>query len=461
MFNLNRLMLPFGIVLSCLVLSIAALTERPVAGQSLQWQLAEGDSADVIVSLVEPPMRQFEERELAIAAMQAHVLHGLDSAEITHQYETLPMLALTVNANTLAQLQQDPRVVAIEPDLTLNNHLEDAVANTGAAYIHDTFRIKGTDVAIAVFDTGMQGDHPDFSVSRTIGQQCFTDGDCLTDGGDFTASVGELAEDNNGHGTHVTGIIASNGTKTIPGFAPEAKIVSVRVLDRNGNGRLSDLLAGLDWIEPSVTGFNLRLINLSLGVNPRHIISGTGGTVGLHSDSCAGASAAMDTAIAALRSRGVIFFASAGNEGSSTKIAFPACHPDVIAVGATHNTNTVDSPTPNDCDVPAQTTITCFSNSNAQVQLVAPGAPITASARLSTSQMIAGTSQSSAVATGVAALLLQADPTLTQAQLLNIMTRTATTVTDSKNGMTFPLLNARKAVEFVLPTVYIPIAIKP
>ena len=84
---------------------------------------------------------------------------------------------------------------------------------SGTAYIHETFAVKGTDVRIAILDSGLQGNHSDFSISRTIAQQCFTDGDCFEEGSGFGANNSGSAEDNNGHGTNVTGIIASNGTQ--------------------------------------------------------------------------------------------------------------------------------------------------------------------------------------------------------------------------------------------------------
>ncbi|MGB1249792.1 MAG: S8 family peptidase [Candidatus Promineifilaceae bacterium] len=473
MSSYKRIILPLVTSMLCLVLLVATLRERAVSGQTQQITIEAGESADVIVSLIDPPMRNFENREIALAALQTQIIKDahISPDAIIHQYETFSLLALTVDAATLAALQENPNVVAIEPDLPLQPHLQDAVPNSGATYIHDTFGIKGTNVPVAIFDSGMQGDHSDFSISRTIGQQCFTDGDCLVEGSGYISDTGELAEDNNGHGTNVTGIIASNGTNTIPGFAPEATIIAVRVLDGNGSGRLSDLIAGLQWVIPSVNGFSLRLANMSLGALPSEL-DDAGSTTGLHNGSCDTVSAAMNTAITTLRGQSVILFASAGNNGSSTEIAFPACHSEVIAVGASYDSDIGVQPNSGtysstegagwgDCadNTTNETTVACFSNSNSQVQLIAPGAIITASGLMSSTSAYVGTSQASAAATGIAALLLQVDPTLTQAQLLHVMTSTATTVTDSKNNMTFPLVNARAAVESLLSKVYVPIVV--
>ena len=472
MSSLKRIVLPIGFALVCLVLLVA----------SLAAEVGAGNSADIILSFAEPSARTFEDRQLALAATQAQIINdaNIEPSAIIHQYETLPLLALTVDAATLAQLQQNPAILSIEPDLPLQSHLPEAVPGTGAAYVHDTFAVKGTDVRVAVFDSGLQGNHSDFSISRTIAQRCFTDGDCFVEGSGFTANSSGSAEDNNGHGTNVTGIIASNGTKTIPGFAPEAKILSFRVLDRDAKGRLSDLVAGIDWLINNILNstndaVKPRLVNISLGVAPSQLTD-SGVPTGLHNASCDTYSTAVDMAIDDLHSRGLILFASAGNDGSNSSITLPACHSKVIAVGASYDSNIGMQPSSSgtysstygagwgDCTdaTTSATTVACFSNSNDQVDLIAPGAKIVASGLMSSTSMYAGTSQAAAVATGIAALMLDVDPTLTQAQLLHVMTRTATTVVDPKaSNMTFPLINARAAVEAVLPKIYMPMVSGP
>src|SRR6185369_15400318 len=76
--------------------------------------------------------------------------------------------------------------------------------------------------------------------------------------------------DDNGHGTHVAGIIAGNGYDTLgarAGIAPAADLVSLKVLDQNGGGYISNVIAALDWVVANRTAYNIRVVNLSVGAS--------------------------------------------------------------------------------------------------------------------------------------------------------------------------------------------------
>ncbi|KAF0190436.1 MAG: peptidase S8/S53 subtilisin kexin sedolisin [Gammaproteobacteria bacterium] len=157
------------------------------------------------------------------------------------------------------------------------------------------------DVDIAVIDTGSQATHPDL---RVVTQVNFTN---------------ELSpDDRNGHGTHVAGTAAAldNGAG-VTGVAPGARIWSVKVLDRNGSGYLSDVIEGIDYVTANAA--SIEVANMSLG--------------------CQCQTAAMDEAIRRSVAAGVVYAVAAGNSAMDAATFSPANHPDVIAVSAVADFN--------------------------------------------------------------------------------------------------------------------------
>ena len=243
--------------------------------------------------------------------------------------------------------------------------------------------------------------------------------------------------DNNGHGTHMAGIIAANdlgatanplyaGSSSVEGVAPGSRLVNVKVGDGNGVTDVSQVLAGIDWVvqhahDPSgaAGGLNIRVLNLSYGTD-----SSQSATI----DPLAHA------AEVAWRN-GIVVVAAAGNDGTSAgRLADPAIDPYLIAVGAA---DTDFSTSPSSDTVPA------FSSRGDGVRnpdVVAPGVHI-ASLLAPGSQVAtaygdlagvgtrlirgSGTSQATAMVSGAAALLLSARPTLTPDKVKALLMHTA------------------------------------
>ena len=167
-----------------------------------------------------------------------------------------------------------------------------------AETVHQSTR--GSGVTVAVIDTGVRSSHPDLS------------GNVLS-GIDYVAP-GTSANDESGHGTHVAGIIAAlhNNSRGIAGFAPRAKILPVRVLDRNGSGTAANVAKGILYASTRA-----KVINLSLGSTQ--------------------SSTAMQTAVAEAIKKNVLVVAAAGNRGCGllgTPTEYPASYSGVVGVGA-------------------------------------------------------------------------------------------------------------------------------
>ena len=126
------------------------------------------------------------------------------------------------------------------------------------------------------------------------------------------------ANDDNGHGTHVAGIIAAeNNSVGVIGAGPQIDLYAVKVLSRNGSGYLSDVIEGIDWAIAN----GIQVINMSLGT--------TGNVQSFHD------------AIARANEAGIVQVAAAGNDGLA--VNYPAAYSEVIAVSATDSSDIITS----------------------------------------------------------------------------------------------------------------------
>ena len=261
--------------------------------------------------------------------------------------------------------------------------------------------IAGNGVTVAVLDSGVAAD-PDLTVpaNRVLASVNFADQ--------------ATARDPGGHGTHVAGVIAGNGTRSdgqFLGVAPQANIVDVRVLGSRGSGRISSVIRGIEWTLAHRAAYNIRVLNLSFGAPS---------TLSYLADP-------LSAAVEIAWRRGLVVVAAAGNTGPERdKVLSPGIDPYVVTVGATDDRGTGDA---------GDDTLAWFSAwgsapSNPKPDLVAPGRRLVSvrvpGSRLdtlfpdrvvsaqngSTYFRLSGTSQATGVVSGAAALLLARNPNL-------------------------------------------------
>lgn len=203
------------------------------------------------------------------------------------------------------------------------------------------------------------------------------------------------------------------------------------------------MVSGLDWVltqRPDV-----RVVNMSLGTSA--LFTG-------YCDDRTAFTMAFAQVINALRSQGVVVFAISGNDGSPTSMQAPGCVRGTVSVGAVYKADVgpLDLVRLFGCRdrATAADAVTCFSNSDTTLDLLAPGAPISSTGLGEPVSIYSGTSQASPHAAAAAVLLLQAEPALTPDQIEAVLEASGVPVTDPRNGLTVPRLDIGSALAGVL-----------
>jgi cysteine-rich repeat protein len=398
-------------------------------------------------------------RQAAIESRQRRVMNSLapGSFQLKRQYRSLSGLALSVQKPAIEGLSRNPEVEFLYLDAKVHAVLAQGVGLVGGDTAH-SLGFTGTGVKVAVLDTGIDTNHPDL-LDDLMAQHCFCDthpspqfgGCCAGNSGESTS-----AEDDEGHGTAVSGIITSSGAVAPVGVAPDAEVVAVKVLGSSGSGDFSDIAAGLDWIltERLVVGSpveGVRVVNMSL--------SDSGEYANASASPCAGTNTA--NAIAALHAVGVAVFASSGNDGHDNGIAFPACVAQAISVGGVYDASlgSVSWCGNADCttilcnDNPtAADTFVCHTNSGVLLDVLAPNWRTDTSALGGGTAAFAGTSASSPYAAGQAALLLDVDDTLTPENLRTLLTNHGPQIINPDNGLSFSRSDVGAAIAAIAPS---------
>jgi serine protease AprX len=299
-----------------------------------------------------------------------------------------------------------PLALALADGTGVNTPLDKFATNypllVGAIFLQQQ-GITGKGITIAVLDTGLWTDGPDNFKSRVLASIDLVD----------TGSK-PVTGDAYGHGTHVTSIAAS-GARTLKGtsfgIAPAANLVIVRAFDGEGVGSYTNVIAGINWILTNRQKYKIRVLNLSFGAPPES---------NYWDDP-------LNQAVMAAWKAGIVVVVSAGNEGPNPMtIGVPGNVPYVITTGAL-----TDNHTPYD---PTDDRLASFSSTGptyegfVKPEVVAPGGHMVGSmsyqsylANIDPGSMsknetlftMSGTSQAAAVTSGVVALMLQANPTLT------------------------------------------------
>ncbi|MFN8484073.1 MAG: S8 family serine peptidase [Anaerolineae bacterium] len=381
-----------------------------------------GSTTDVSAAPDAAPAERFVPGRILVGYRAAAAAKGRAAVQavggkVTDSLPTLSIDAVSVPEDTfdraLATLQADPSIAFAERDPVVRFFSPPSAWQPNDPFFKDQWGLVRTgipsawdltrgspDVVVAVLDTGADANHEDLR-----GQ--------LVDGYDFVHNT-RTPDDDNGHGTHVTGIIAAaaNNGLGISGVAPGSRVMPIKVMSALGNGSHFVIAQGIEHALRN----NARILNLSMG----------GDTP----------SQTLKQAVDHAWEVGALVVAAAGNDNTD-KPSYPAAWPNVISVGAL---NTDDTRAP-------------FSNYGPTISLVAPGVAILSTLPGNRYEAWPGTSMAAPFVSGVAALLWSRNTSLTNAQvrdrLISTTERLGTSIYDP-NGHNleygYGLVNAAQAV---------------
>ena len=290
-----------------------------------------------------------------------------DDLIVEKKFGVVPAMVVSVTEDGLSDLLNDDLVEGVYPDYVFEVGLSESVPLINASPA--LFNVSGRGVGVCVIDTGIDTDHPAFA-GRILAQKCFCSNDCCPNG----QSVDNSSEDDSSvsHGTHVSGIAASNGS--VKGVAPGANIISVKACDNQGSCFTSDILSAIDFCVQNKVKYNISIISGSFGDNGQHT-----------SDSCPDF---IDSALDAASAVDIFLVFASGNNGYSGGISYPACYNNSISVAATTKADAMAS----------------FSNRGPNLDLLAPGVSIY-STTIGGYGSLSGTSQATPHVSGYLALL--------------------------------------------------------
>ena len=274
--------------------------------------------------------------------------------------------------------------------------------------------IQGKAIGVAVVDSGINPNGDLFTVMGANRQVADIR---------FNSDYNQSTSDGYGHGTHVSGIVAGDGSESSGkyiGVAPMANIINVKVSNDDGSAMMKDIVAGLQWVLDNKATYNIRVVNLSLNSTVAESYQ----------------TSPLDAAVEILWFNKIVVVVSAGNQGSGA-IYPPANDPFVITVGATDDKGTASL---SDDVLASFSAYGQTSDGFMKPDLVAPGTNIIA--RLVNQNMglanahpankvgdqyfrMSGTSMAAPIVSGAVALLLQDEPGLTPDQVKYRLTATA------------------------------------
>ncbi len=325
----------------------------------------------------------------------------------------------------LKKLADHPSVRSIHHDRPFTSTMNRIASITGARTVQRYRGFTGAGVGVAVLDSGVTPWHDDLGYHGWNGAVRTSGGQRVVKFVDFVNGR-TTPYDDNGHGTHVSGIIAGNGYDsygTRAGMAPEAHLVSLKILDANGRGVISNVIAALDYVVATKSYYNIRVINLSIGAAV---------TESYNTD---------PLTIAAKRvvDAGIVVVTAAGNLGRNSAgitqrggITAPGNAPWVLTVGAASHEGTnwrgddtvagYSSRGPTAIDYAAKPDIIAYGTGVASLAdpnsafytakaayLLKGSFPLAFKPYVS----LTGTSMAAPVVTGAVALMMQANPKLT------------------------------------------------
>lgn len=373
----------------------------------------------VIVTLLPGAQLPQEFRRFARADRKLSLINGVE---------------LELPNRVIAQLEARPEIFRLHYDRPVMAHNFRTNVTIGATTVRNNLGFTGAGVGIAIIDSGITSWHND--LTRGSSTTAFPYGNQRV--AKFVDFVNghTTPYDDNGHGSHVAGILAGNGNDSNSqkaGVAPGAHLVVLKVLDANGSGSIGNVIAAMNWIATNATTYNIRVVNLSIGAR----IGESYWTDPL------------TLAAKKLADKGIVVVTAAGNFGKAVdgrqqygSITAPGNAPWVLTVGASSTEGTTtrtddkmatySSAGPTKYDYLAKPDL--VAPGTGTVSLSVPGSTLYSTKATSLSNgttaqnvylSLSGTSMAAPVVAGTVASMFQANPSLTPNLVKAILQYTA------------------------------------
>ncbi len=348
-----------------------------------------------------------------------------DDLIIEKKYEVVPAMVVSVNEDGLNELLANPLVEDVFFDYAFSVDLAESIPQINASSFN-TFNISGKGVGVCIIDTGIDDSHSAFN-NRIINQKCFCSNNCCSNG----LPEADDSDDDSplSHGTHVSGIVSSNGT--FKGVAPSANIISVKVCNAQGVCFSSDILAGIDYCAKNKFDFNISIISGSFGNGLKHTL-----------DNCP---TFLNSALDSASALDMFLVFASGNNGYSDGVNYPACYFPAFAVGAVQENDEIAS----------------FTNRGDALDLLAPGVNIKSTIIGNNYGVLSGTSQATPHVTGMLALLVEFSEknNLSNNDIIDSLNQTSVFVQG------FPRIDVGRALSYLYSltnkTSFVPVINKP
>ncbi|MFW5977181.1 MAG: S8 family peptidase [Candidatus Nanoarchaeia archaeon] len=351
-----------------------------------------------------------------------HLFSSTPQSEVVQEFNTLPSLSMKVTKSVLQDLQSNPYVDSFFLDVPLHVQTDTSVPLINADYVwSESFNddeLQGQGQTVCVVDTGIDYTHDDFGGNSSFPNEK------IIGGWDFVNDDADPMDDQ-GHGTHIAGIIASEDS-TYTGVAPQSKLVAVKACSNMGSCSTTDVLSGIDWCIAHADEFNISVISLSLGHGSTRWQTHCSGII--------------PDAINYARNQGFFVAVASGNDGWNDGISYPACAQGAFSVGTIQSDDQ-----------------TIRYNRGNLTDILAPGYHITATSIGAGHETRSGTSMSTPFVAGAAAILnqyyyLRQGTQLHATTISQALKNNGPSRLDSSTGESYPRLDVLSAyANSVLP----------
>lgn len=249
---------------------------------------------------------------------KADYIESIGLGRIKYKLPMINACVIEISEDKLENIRNIDGMISVELDTHITAQMNRVKDEIECQWAHRR-NIKGRGVGVAIVDTGISL-HKDFTAG----------GNRVVAFKDFIHGKREPYDDN-GHGTHVSGIIGGNGYSSkgkYIGVAPECNLIVLKVLDHKGDGNISDVLAGLQWIIDNREKYNIRILNISVGTADKN---------SLNEDSL------LVQGVNAVWDKEIVVVVAAGNNGpNSMTISTPGNSRKVITVGSSDDNMSVE-----------------------------------------------------------------------------------------------------------------------